>query len=392
MARAVEVGKGYVQAVNDKDIDSLLGYFREDGVLCHPFGTFEGHAKISEFYTGLVFHADTEVTLPRALDLAGTGYVHANFGKWHLGGGLDHPNDMGWSHYQGLISGGVGDYEDWSKVTNGSRSNTNVYATTANVDDAAAWIGQQDPDTPWLTWIGFNAPHTPFHVPPADLHSFTLVDDQATIDADPEPYYRAAIQALDTEIGELLTHVDLDETVVVFIGDNGNPGSVSDYPSGEAKGSLGQGGVHVPMIIWGAGIDGGRRTDTLTSTVDLFATILDLAGVSTDDAALGLPEIDSMSLVPVLDGGDDHGRQYVLSEHFGTNVNAGSSGKTIRDERYKLTVLDSGRVQLHDLVTDPTGVNPIRENQRTQDEIDAVTHLTQVLNAWTASPTAPAPG
>ena len=66
MANAVDVGKGYVQAVNDKDIDTLLGYFREDGVLYHPFGTFEGHEKISEFYTGLVFHADTEVTLTSA--------------------------------------------------------------------------------------------------------------------------------------------------------------------------------------------------------------------------------------------------------------------------------------------------------------------------------------
>ena len=66
MGKAVELGKGYVQAVNDKDIDTLLGYFREDGVLYHPFGTFEGPDKIAEFYTGLVFHADTEVTLNSA--------------------------------------------------------------------------------------------------------------------------------------------------------------------------------------------------------------------------------------------------------------------------------------------------------------------------------------
>lgn len=66
MSKAVEIGKAYVQAVNDKDIDALLSYFEEDGVLYHPFGTFEGHEKISEFYTGLVFHADTDVTLTGA--------------------------------------------------------------------------------------------------------------------------------------------------------------------------------------------------------------------------------------------------------------------------------------------------------------------------------------
>ena len=63
MSRAVEIGKAYVQAVNDKDIDTLLGYFASSGVLQHPFGSFEGPEKISEFYTGLVFHADTEVSL-----------------------------------------------------------------------------------------------------------------------------------------------------------------------------------------------------------------------------------------------------------------------------------------------------------------------------------------
>ncbi len=62
MSRALEVGKAYVAAVNDKDLDTLLGYFEPDGVLQHPFGTFEGHVAIGEFYSGLVFHADTEVS------------------------------------------------------------------------------------------------------------------------------------------------------------------------------------------------------------------------------------------------------------------------------------------------------------------------------------------
>ncbi len=63
MSKALEVGRAYIDAVNNKDIDALLNNFAEDGMLNHPFGKFEGHEKISEFYTGLVFHADTDVSV-----------------------------------------------------------------------------------------------------------------------------------------------------------------------------------------------------------------------------------------------------------------------------------------------------------------------------------------
>lgn len=66
MSKAVEVGKEYIEAINCKDIDRLLTCFCEDGILYHPFGIFEGLEKIAEFYTELVFHADTEVTLTSA--------------------------------------------------------------------------------------------------------------------------------------------------------------------------------------------------------------------------------------------------------------------------------------------------------------------------------------
>ena len=79
MSKAQELGRAYIDAVNDKDIDTLLGFFAADGVLEHPFGTFQGPEKIAEFYTGIVFHADTVVTagsscgddLMAALELVG---------------------------------------------------------------------------------------------------------------------------------------------------------------------------------------------------------------------------------------------------------------------------------------------------------------------------------
>ncbi len=332
----------------------------------------------------------TEVTLPRALDRSGSGYATANFGKWHLGGDADYPNEMGWDHFSGILAGGFGNYSNWNQLTNGVTTSTTTYATTANVDGAIDWIDDQN--GPWLTWIGFNAPHTPFHLPPDHLHSFDLSGDQADIDANPLPYYQAAIQALDTEIGRLLDNVDLENTVVIFIGDNGSPGQVSGYEQGRSKGSLAQGGVHVPMFAWGAGIDSGRRSDALVGSVDVFATVLDLAGVDTGSAAVGLPAIDSVSFLPQLRGSTGGARTLLLSEHFGDGVRGNQAGATIRNDRYKLTLFDNGRTWFADLDADPTGETLIRDASRTPAEDAIHDDLLAELTQWRSNPNAAPPG
>lgn len=113
-----------------------------------------------------------EFTLPLAL--AAAGIPSANIGKWHLAG-IDagspdtHANAAGYEHYAGSPTGVLPDYEEWRRVVDGVAATETGYATTVAVDDALAWIDRQDGS--WFTWVGFNAPHEPFHLPPADLHS-----------------------------------------------------------------------------------------------------------------------------------------------------------------------------------------------------------------------------
>ena len=99
-------------------------------------------------------------------------------------------------------------------------------------------------------------------------------------------YYLAAIEAMDHEIGRLLDSFSADtraNTVIIYMGDNGTPRRVFQGPSRQrAKGSVYQGGVAVPMIISGRGVSRtGEREDALVSSVDLFATIANLAGAGT---------------------------------------------------------------------------------------------------------------
>ncbi len=216
-------------------------------------------------------------------ELKNNGYATGQFGKWHLSNDANQPNAMGIDHYAGIISGTVPSYTNWTLSTNGTNSTETTYTTTKLTDLAIDWIGKQD--KPWFTWMAYNAPHSPFHLPPDSLHDQgALASDQGSIDANPLPYYLASLEALDKEIGRLLNSLsdaERENTLIIFIGDNGSPAQVAQvYNSRRTKGSIYQGGINCPMIVSGAGVSRIGEENALVSTVDLFSTILAAAYVS----------------------------------------------------------------------------------------------------------------
>ena len=116
----------------------------------------------------------SELTLPEIFTQESSSYALASFGKWHLGSGATGPQVTGgWDYFKGILQGGVTDYFNWTKteVINGtalSTTSTN-YTTTDQIDDAVSWINSNASDSPWFCWLALNAPHTPFHEPPAAL-------------------------------------------------------------------------------------------------------------------------------------------------------------------------------------------------------------------------------
>lgn len=311
--------------------------------------------------TGSPALAADEFTLPEAFSQS-SSYGLAQFGKWHLAMGANTPLTRGgWTNFAGGLGGGVGDYTDWTKTINGTStpSNTN-YATSDVVDDAVDWIQARGTNT-WFAWVAFNAPHTPFHKPPNELHSYdALSGTQMDINQDPRLYYEAMVEAMDTEMARLLGAVDLTNTHVIFVGDNGTPGQVlqAPFPSGRAKGSLYEGGIHVPMIVSGPAVTNpGRTNNTPVHVVDLFSTILELAGV---DVEATLPEgttIDSRSFMSALND-DPVVSQDVYAEFFGDNFSNGTTGRTLRNGQFKLIQFTDGTEEFFDLSADPhEGIN-----------------------------------
>ncbi|WP_299938388.1 sulfatase-like hydrolase/transferase [uncultured Pelagimonas sp.] len=299
--------------------------------------------------------------------LKGTEYSANLIGKWHLAGadaGMNHPAELGVSDYWGLYKGGANpSYWEWRGVDNGTPIDVTEYATTAFTDRAIDWIGAQDADRPWFLWLAYNAPHTPFHLPPAHLHSAgDLPTDEDSIKADQLTYYNAMLEALDSEIGRLFSTLD-DDTIVMFIGDNGSPNQVTRgfYGDHGAKGSIYEGGTHVPFVVTGPGIDAGR-TDAFVQTTDLFTTIAGITGAD----ALATHGVD---FAPVLAGGTTQ-RDHIYVEHFSEYEPKTSDvfGWALRMGDHKLVAVEGAEPVLYDLAADPMEAVDLLADGITDDE------------------------
>lgn len=317
--------------------------------------------------------AEDEPTLPRLLADGVGGYSSALIGKWHLGIDTEGPTQAGFQHFSGTLPGHIDDYYHYEKFQAGQWVTVDNYATTEQVDDALSWI--QGRTRPWMVMLNLNSPHTPLHQPPTDLHSLDFTEVDADEDLDSLQYV-AMVEAIDTELGRLLSSLGeerLANTTIVLMGDNGSDAATTwDLLTADhAKGTLYNGGVHVPLVIAGAAVRGsGRRVADMVGTIDLHATLFELGGGDPDDLA-GV-ETDSHSLVPYLQTPDAAPtRDHLLVELYGERVPDIHQGRAIRDHRFKLVRIQSTGDELYDLREDPWEGNDLLVADRISSEASA---------------------
>ena len=166
---------------------------------------------------------------------------------------------------------------------------------------------------------------------------------------------------MDTLIGRLLDSIPdetMQNTYVIFFGDNGTV-EWDDPPAprdrNRVKGTVYQGGIEVPLIVTGPGIAAGKVERPLAHAVDLFASILELGEIDPDEVLPDDLAIDSVSIADHLFRENlPSRRSWVLSEGtLGSVV-----GTAIRDERYKLVVINE-REEFYDLENDPNELSPL---------------------------------
>jgi len=273
-------------------------------------------------------------------------YATCLVGKWHLGETKDygHPFEHGVDEFMGVLESGVTDYYEWNKVENQNPTICYEYATAYFTNYAIDWINEQS--KPWLMWLAHVSPHTPFHYPPEGTYT---KDKEGTAAM---KKYLSMIENLDYEIGRLLDSIPnevLENTIVIFVGDNGTPGNlVQGYNHG--KGTLYQGGIHVPMIISGKGVS--RKNDTENAHInicDLFAT---MAHFSNDLIGNKGGMYNSLSFKHLLSNTEGYTRQHNYME-LGKKAGFPNDAFTIRNDQYKMIQFIDSIQEFYDLVDDP---------------------------------------
>lgn len=364
-------------------------------------------------------------------DLKRHGYSAGVFGKWHMAGlapaGADpatsypgmKPLEAGFDLYQGNLNGAVGTYFDWDyhvqdAATPPSQWRTEkaptrslpgiaptTYTPVVTVADAVDWIRAReaaDPRKPWFAWVAFNLSHiaekqqpNPMAVPNADTLDEPSRREMAACGGSfgshnvgtcsSEALMRAMTNSMDTLIGKLVDAVDaLDpDTYIIYVGDNGTWmfGQGREFIDnlyitrrGRSKGTAYESGVRVSMVVRGKGIRAGSRSDVPVHTTDLYATVLELAGLKPtprvpDRTGQGTVALDSVSLKPVLLGKAravrDPDQGYVLAENINP-LQRNARQVAARNARYKLICTNgkqAGDCVFYDLIADPLEEYPL---------------------------------
>lgn len=303
--------------------------------------------------------------------LKANGYRTAAVGKWHLAGFdtiqnvIDHPNTSGFDYYGGIIASRrpsltgltVTGYFQWEHCVNGACTLNTDYLTTVTTDEA---IGQLAGTEPFFLYVPYNSAHDPPHDPPANLHSFA---GQCLLTAPPSNpvCHKAMTEALDTELARLLAAIDMNDTTVILLGDNGSPGPTVEPPFDEfkVKGTSYQGGINVPFIVAGEAVAvsaEGQVSSALIGVTDIFATVMELAG---------LPDttVDSTSFATFLSNPSAASiRQTLYTETYVPNggpPNPGGHKRAARGARYKLINNPYYPEEFYDLALDPLELAPL---------------------------------
>jgi arylsulfatase A-like enzyme len=226
-----------------------------------------------------------ELMLPELF--AKAGYATSHIGKWHLGAGEPfRPLARGYAEFFGFLGGGHdyfkadGEDEYRSPLWRGAAPTETqpTYLTDDLTDEALAFI-ERNQERPFFLILAYNAPHSPNQATAGYLSSVSEIEH------DGRRRYAALVRGVDAGVGRLMASLkahELDQdTLVVFLSDNGGRRGVSDNrPLRGNKGWLHEGGLRVPFLFrWPGKLPAGVIYDEPVLALDVLPTALARAGI-----------------------------------------------------------------------------------------------------------------
>jgi arylsulfatase A-like enzyme len=263
-------------------------------------------------------------TIATALKTA--GYRTALVGKWHLGASLSSgPEKFGFDHFYGLRVGGMtplthkwlglGESVLWR---NGQGIEEEGHVTDLLAREAVQWIGDPPNKKPFFLYLSFTSPHVPLQEPQAWMNLYK----ESAPDVAHQLYW-ASISHLDEAVGRVMAEVERigqrDNTLVVFLSDNGAPGQPNlmqvkagqeaylkvmlpgdNPPLRGKKGDVYEGGIRTPAFaFWPDRLQPGTR-DAAMHVTDWMPTLCALAGHRPEQDL----KWDGQNVWPVITGKD----------------------------------------------------------------------------------------
>lgn len=300
-------------------------------------------------------------------------YATGCFGKWHNGSQYPyHPNGRGFNEYYGFTSGHWGEYFNPPLDHNGKAATGDGYITDDLTSRAIQFLtANAKKGTPSFCYLALNTPHSPMQVPDAYWKRFEKLPLKLTGDKKEDAdHTRAALamcENIDDNVGRLLAALkdqNLDQnTIVLYFCDNGPNGRRWNGGMKGVKGSTDEGGVRSPLLVrWPAKVKPGTSVTPVAAAVDLYPTLVDLAGVK----RVGDKPFDGISLAPWLLGEAKPVPERVLFQHW-----AGRTGA--RDQRFRLDAAGA----LFDMTADPNQTKNVAA-----DHPEDVKRLTAAVERW----------
>ena len=288
-------------------------------------GRYSLRTGIRDTYNGGAMMATEEITLAEMLKKA--NYKTGIFGKWHLGDNYPfRPSEQGFDESLIHLAGGMGQVGDITTFFKGDSSYFDPvlwhnnrpeafegYCSDIFTEQAIDFI-EKNSQTPFFCYLSFNAPHTPLQVPDEYYARYKDIDPSEGFGEDGKPFpsmteqdkedarkVYAMVENIDDNLGKLFKKLDqlgiTENTLIIFMTDNGP--QQRRYVGGlrDRKGSVFQGGIRVPFYLsYPAFFAGNREIEEPSAHLDLVPTLAEICN-------LDLPKdrtIDGRSLLPLL--------------------------------------------------------------------------------------------
>ncbi len=248
-----------------------------------------------------------------------SGYANGVVGKWDMGQAKRYlPLQRGFDFFHGHGNNGI-DYYTHERYgvpslfrgNERTEEDKGVYATDLFGREALAFVKEHAGRRPFFLYLAFNAPHGASTLPEdngGERPGVQAPEEEVAkyrdlVENERLARYFAAVTRMDAAIGEVLAAIDAageaEDTLVLFLSDNGGSGNGGNAPLRGAKSTMWEGGLRVPFLArWPGRIPAGSVTEEFLTSLEILPTVLAATGTSAPEGLV----LDGFDLLPVLRG------------------------------------------------------------------------------------------